>query len=191
MCKEQIKAEEVVFKKPRQPSKKRTYSNQLTDCVKIFCGVCDQVINLSGLRKHLIKLHKMGTSKYSQLYGNPKTQIIKMMYHQCGICRQDVVLDYDALSKHLKNVHKLTGKGASEYNSQHLKMIRVSKSMRAIRAEATIATTTTTAPTVSPQTEATTLSLRVAPVPTCNLCTRLFRSNMQLKMHMRREHADK
>ena len=192
-----MKTEEGVFKKPKPPTKKRTYSNQLTDCVKIFCGICDQIINLSGLRKHL-NIHKIGQGNYTKLYGNPKTQIIKMMYHQCGICRRDVVLDYEALLKHLKTVHKLKGRGISEYNSQHMKM-RLSFSMRAIKADTPISTTTTTMSMATtnlevcveaPTTSASSPSPRVAPVPTCNHCSHLFRSNMQLKMHMRREHPE-
>ena len=190
-----MKSEEIdVFKKPKPPTKKRTYSNTLADCVKIFCGVCDQIINLSGLRKHL-NIHKIGQGNYVKLYGNAKTQIIKMMYHQCGICRQDVVLDYDALSKHLKTVHKVKGRGISEYSNQHLKM-RLSKSIKADTANSATTTTLSRA-TTKPEVcvDASTIpafspSPRVAPVPTCNHCSRLFRSNMQLKMHMRREHAD-
>ena len=206
MCKEEPTSslnmkgvEEGVFRRPRAPLK-RTYSSQLSECVKVFCGVCDQIVNLSGIRKHLFNIHKMGRNNYIKLYGNPKTQIIKMVHHQCGICRQDVVLDYDALSKHLKTVHKLKGQGLTEYNSQHLKMIRVSKSMRAVKVDTSNPATTFMTPKVSPTPEGpveaptttppSTTNPRLAPVPTCNLCTRLFRSNMQLKMHMRREHAD-
>ena len=114
-----------VFKKPKlatPPAFKklpsRLYSNSLASCVKTFCCECDQAINLSGLRKHINHNHKyLSIMKYKELYGNPKTQIIQMVYHTCALCKKDIVNDYVALMKHLKGQHKTS---MAKYGSEHM-----------------------------------------------------------------------
>ena len=83
-----------VFKKPKtitSPTTKkapsRLYSNSLADCVKTFCCECDQQVKLSVLRKHLARHHKhLSMPQYTELYGQPKKQIIEMVYHNCALC---------------------------------------------------------------------------------------------------------
>ena len=177
------------FKKPRTADipRKRSYSNNLIDCVKTFCCECDQVINLSGLRKHLLNKHKVNAKDYVKVYGNPKMQVIQMVYHKCGLCKKTIVLDYDVLVKHLKLAHKIKGKAVTDYNNSFLKMIvdktggkksKYNKQKQQQSGTPQVKSSTSSSPTT-----------RLAPVPTCNHCSRLFTSNMQLKMHMRRDHV--
>ena len=192
------------FKLPRPVllTRKKQYSSKLADCVKIFCCECNQVVALSGIRKHLSGIHKMTITEYRGLYGNPEKQIIRMVFHSCGVCQKDVVLDYLQLVKHLRKEHSIKGKAFTEYNNKFLKMIRVrnqskrstspptKKSMKKVEESLTTPSTPTTTTKEEPGPFTTTsTSPRVAPVPTCPLCSRHFKSNMQLKMHTRREHG--
>ena len=83
--------EEAEFKRPRPVPlvRKKQYSNMLADCVKTFCCECDQAIKLSGLRKHINHNHKyLSIMQYKELYGDPKRQIIQMVYHTCTLCKK-------------------------------------------------------------------------------------------------------
>ena len=200
--------EEGDFKRPRPVPlvRKKQYSNRLADCVKIFCCECDQVVTLSGVRKHLAGVHKMVMTEYRQLYGNPEKQIIRMVYHSCKVCRKDVVLDYLQLGKHLKKAHKIKGAAVTEYNNKYLEMLRVKnpskKSTSPPSKKASKNPVEPMTPSPTPQITPTTVSKeetspptptstspRLAPLPTCTRCSKVFKSNMQLKMHTRREHG--
>ena len=96
----------------------RLYSNSLVNCVKTFCCECDKPINLSGLSKHLVKHHKhLSNMQYKQLHGDPQDQIIQMVFHNCALCKKDIVNDYVALMKHLKGQHKTS---MAKYSSEHM-----------------------------------------------------------------------
>ena len=107
---------DLVFKQPnitknisrKVPTRStRIYSNNMSDCIKTFCCECDEVVNMSGLRKHL-RRHGMSLVEYRNLYGDHYTQVIQMVFHTCIYCKEDIVLDYDTLKKHLRIVHRLT-----------------------------------------------------------------------------------
>jgi hypothetical protein len=108
-----------IFKKPSSANRPptRVYSNNLSDSVKTFCCECDQVVNLSGLRKHLQRVHQQSIAQYRELYGDPATQIIQLVHHTCTICSQDLVLDYDVLLRHLRTVHRTS---LAQYGDRHM-----------------------------------------------------------------------
>ena len=82
------------------------YSNNLSDNVKTFCCQCDKVVTLSGLEDH-IKVHsKMTMKEYKELYGDLKRQIIKPVYHNCGLCSKDLLLDSSVIKNHLRKKHQ-------------------------------------------------------------------------------------
>ena len=83
------------------------YSNNLCDSVKTFCCSCDKVVTISGLEDHTQSHHKMTVEEYKPLYGNPKTQIIKLVFHQCGLCSEDMLMDCHVMEKHVKKVHQM------------------------------------------------------------------------------------
>ena len=102
----QPKVTKIISRKvPTAPT--RIYSNNMSDCIKTFCCECDEVVNMSGLRKHL-RRHGMGLVEYRNLYGDHYTQVIQMVFHTCMYCKEDIVLDYDTLKKHLRIVHRMT-----------------------------------------------------------------------------------
>ena len=240
-----------VFKKPKlatPPAVKkppsRLYSDSLASCVKTFCCECDQAVNLSGLRKHINHKHKyLSIMKYKELYGDPKRQIIQMVYHTCAFCKKDIVNDYVALLNHMKAQHKTS---MAKYSSEHMtkyekiaprpassilvkptnsirvpsksilrgdlvledgtKITTVKKSV-APTSPSSNSTSRSTSPTgnISPSSTSScstflsstssfstssspSSSPRVSS-PSCSPCSRVFRSNMELKMHKRRVHV--
>ena len=106
-----------VVKKTKTITPTKMFSNTLTNCVKMFCGECDQVVNVSNLRRHLRRDHDKTIAEYRTAYGDPQTQIIQMVYHTCVLCRRAVVLDYDILLHHLRLEHSTN---LAKYGSQHM-----------------------------------------------------------------------
>ena len=220
--------------KKAKASASRIYSNKMEEAVKTFCWLCDQVISLSGLTKHLRGVHKESAVEYREKFGEPKKQLLKLVFHKCGICSKDILLDYLVLVKHLRKAHRIKGAATSEYNSKYMDMIQPktrklkpketptksqtgsfstppstpftapkppsslhshspASSISSSPGTSSRSTTSTLknstssilppSPTPSPAT-----SPRLAPVPQCSTCSRQFKSNMHLKMHLRKEH---
>ena len=188
----------------------RVYSNKMEDSVKTFCWECDQAISLSGLTKHLRGVHKKSVLEYKEMYGEPKKQLLRLVHHKCGVCNEDVLLDYLVLVKHLRKAHNIKGAATSEYNSKFMDMIQpkklkaketpikeqtstfstppstpfaIPKPPSSLPPSSPSSSSTSSSPTPSP-----TSSPRLAPVPQCSTCARQFKSNMHLKMHLRKEH---
>ena len=192
----------------------RMYSNRMEDSVKTFCWECDQAISLSGLTKHLRGVHKKSVVEYREMYGEPKKQLLRLVHHKCGVCNEDILLDYLVLVKHLRKAHNIRGSATSEYNSKYMDMIQ--PKIRKMKSNETPVklqsaafstppstpfavpkppsslpssspssslTSSLSSPTSSPKS-----SPRLAPVPQCTPCDRQFKSNMHLKMHIRKEH---
>ena len=83
------------------------YSNNLKNSVKTFCCECNKAVTLTGLKEHILSHNKMTVKDYKQLYGNPRTQIIYLVYHQCGLCGEDLLLDHKVLEKHVRRSHQV------------------------------------------------------------------------------------
>ena len=201
-----------IKKKTKVLAMNRVYSNRMEDSVKTFCWECDQAISLSGLTKHLRGVHKKSVVDYREMYGEPKKQLLRLVHHKCGVCQEDILLDYLVLVKHLRKAHNIRGAATSEYNSKYMDMIQPKKlkgketplkgqlaafltppstpfavpkppSSLPTSSPSSSSSSTSSSPTPSP-----TSSPRVAPVPQCTPCARQFKSNMHLKMHLRKEH---
>ena len=110
--------------KNAKASASRIYSNKMEEAVKTFCWLCDQVISLSGLTKHLRGVHKKSAVEYREKFGEPKKQLLKLVFHKCGICSKDILLDYLVLVKHLRKAHRIKGAATSDYNSKCMDMIQ-------------------------------------------------------------------
>ena len=161
----------------------RTYSNSLSNCIKTFCCECDQVVNLSGMQKHLKRIHQQSIMEYRKIYGNPQKQVIQMVYHSCSICQEDVVLDYQTLLKHLRK-HKTN---MSKYSSQYMttsSALVVRPIAKEVESPKVVQT-----PSLRLEKETQVTITRKSSSPECSSCSRAFRSNMELKMHNRRLHA--
>ena len=213
MCAKETKttaAPALTKKKSKTLAMKRVYSNRMEDSVKTFCWDCDQAISLSGLTKHLRGVHKKSVVEYREMYGEPKKQLLRLVHHKCGVCKEDILLDYLVLVKHLRKAHNIRGAATSEYNSKYMDMIQpkklkvketplkgqpasfptppstpysAPKPPSSLPTSSPSSSTGSCSPTPSP-----TSSPRLAPVPQCSPCARQFKSNMHLKMHLRKEH---
>ena len=93
--------------KPRKMRGAKLFSNDPLMSVKVFCNLCDNVYAMSGLRKHLAHKHSMTATKYASLFGHPRKQIIQKIYHNCAICKEEMLLDTDFISRHTQKQHRL------------------------------------------------------------------------------------
>ena len=220
--------------KKAKASASRIYSNKMEEAVKTFCWLCDQVVSLSGLTKHLRGVHKKSAVEYREKFGEPKKQLLKLVFHKCGICSKDILLDYLVLVKHLRKAHRIKGAATSEYNSKYMDMIQPkTKKLKTKETPTKEKTASFSTPPSTPfaapkppsslhssspassissspgtslrnssssmkNSSSSTLpsspspspisSPRLAPVPQCSICLKQFKSNMHLKMHIRKEH---
>ena len=85
----------------------KVFSNDPTKCVKTFCCMCDQIVTVTGLRKHVKGHHKITLTQYKELYGDHKKQIIQLVFHKCFFCKKSLLLDTDEISTHLKKAHQV------------------------------------------------------------------------------------
>ena len=83
----------------------KVFSNDVRKSCKTFCCECDKVVTLSGMRKHVKTWHQMTFTAYKELYGNPRMQIIQLVYHKCAFCKSSILFDTDDMSKHMKKKH--------------------------------------------------------------------------------------
>ena len=58
----------------------------------------------------------MSIKDYVERFGNYRTQIIREVYHKCGICQEELLLDGDELHKHSRKHNMLM----SEYNAKFI-----------------------------------------------------------------------
>ena len=164
----------------------RTYSNSLSNCIKTFCCECDQVVNLSGMQKHLKRIHQQTIMEYRKRYGNPQKQVIQMVYHSCSICQEDVVLDYQTLLKHLRKHKTNMSKSSSQYMTTSSALVVRPIAKKVVSPKVVQASSLR----LEKKTQVTITRKSSSPSsPECTSCSRVFRSNMELKMHKRRIHA--
>lgn len=96
-------------------------SDDLADCVRTLCQICQASFTLTAMRSHTLSKHKLQITKYKELYG--PFQIIEHVFHKCHLCGKIVLLDNDALGGHIKGVHKMKEK---EYNERFMTYSRPS-----------------------------------------------------------------
>ena len=152
----------------------KNYSNNMKDAVQTFCGECDKAMYLSEVKDHIKSRHKLEFTEYNRIYKNPSAQLIKITYHKCKLCRKELVLDETKVIQHLKKCHSRTA--FTEYKHRFL-------SEESTNGKGFVSTASAL-PSLKPQE---TFSRR-APWPECSSCGRNFKSNMHLKMHIRRDH---
>ena len=181
--------------KKRNNQMHKNYSNNVKDAVQTFCGDCDKTLFLSELEDHIESQHKLSLSEYNKFYRKASTQLIRITYHKCKLCRKDTVLDKIRIVQHLKKCHG--GTSFIEYKRQFLTETSTnSKSQELVSTASVLPRSNPFAPLarsmLAPREQ---LSIqpeevlsRRAPWPECSSCGRNFKSNMHLKMHIRREH---
>ena len=150
----------------------KLFSNDPSKSCKTFCCSCDQVITLSGLRKHVKSRHQMTHTEYKEMYGNPRKQIIQLVYHKCGFCQQSVLLDTDDLSKHLKKSHQASYKEyIVRYMTNQQNNVPTTKLQNVNEKKVDPVKQTKETPLV---------------IIRCDECPKTFKQNIQLKVHKRK-----
>ena len=99
--------DKIVSENPRKMKPRRRMSNDPQQSVKVFCAVCDQVYQMSGLRKHVAHKHGLTLTRYREMYGDLRKQIIQLVHHACVLCKQVLLLDTEDISKHVSKKHKM------------------------------------------------------------------------------------
>eukprot|EP00092_Neocalanus_flemingeri_P038849 GFUD01042295.1.p1 GENE.GFUD01042295.1~~GFUD01042295.1.p1 ORF type:complete len:186 (-),score=45.34 GFUD01042295.1:39-596(-) len=162
---------------PQQDKAKQTskmMSNDPTKSCKTFCCECDQAVTLSGLRKHVKARHQMSLTEYKELYGNPRMQIINLVYHKCSFCQRSILLDTDDLSKHLKKQHQTSYKDYIVRYMNQQNTVQPTKVGNIVMKKVE--------PVVE-QNEAPLILIR------CDECPKTFKQNIQLRAHKKKHLA--
>jgi hypothetical protein len=151
----------------------KVFSNNLRMSSKTFCCECDKVVTLSGMRKHVKTWHKMTFTAYKELYGNPRMQIIQLVYNKCAFCQSSILFDTEDMSKHMKKKHKTSYK---EYITRYMTKPRSNSPAAQL-------------PTPVQKKEPVPIEKKSTPllvVIRCDQCPRTFKQNIQLKIHKRK-----
>jgi len=109
-------------------SSTKKFSNSMKDAVKTLCKICSEAVSLTTMRGHTKGTHKMSIAEYKEKYGNHRTQMIEEVYHECGLCKEAILLDSDDIAHHLKKCHQITHK---DYNSRFMTLIKNDKTPKA------------------------------------------------------------
>ena len=151
----------------------KVFSNNLKMSCKTFCCECDKAVTLSGMTKHVKTWHQMTLTAYKDLYGNPRKQIIQVVYHKCALCKSSILSDTTDMSKHLKKNHQISYK---EYSARLMAMIQpisqASQMKATVKKEEVLSVDNTTGSSLV--------------VIRCDQCPRTFKQNIQLKIHKRK-----
>ena len=89
------------------------YSNQMKDSVQSYCQICKIPQTFTRMRSHTKSRHDISITDYKKQYGQLIENIVELIYHKCGICNKDILLDGDTLATHAKG-HGVTHKAYSE-----------------------------------------------------------------------------
>ena len=210
----QARSKTKTSEKPRKMRAAKQMSNDPNMSCRVFCNMCDKLYILSGLRKHVAKKHSITFTEYKRRHGDPKRQIINMVYHSCRLCKKRVILDTEELSKHLK-VHKL---GYTQYMKEHMEKGSGLIRPRSVSSSPPVSpqprtqfpTVPSLPPTPPPSPPLTIPSIKKEPQETlsyfpvkeepvevispsmviiqCHQCFRVFKQNKQLLVHMKKNH---
>ena len=94
------------------------YSNDMKDACRVKCKICDKGVTMSTMRRHVREVHCLELTEYTEIYGDPKKHIVKKMYHQCGVCKEVLLLDVLEIGTHLKRSRH--GISHKEYNARYM-----------------------------------------------------------------------
>ena len=98
----------------------KVFSNDMTDACKTICKICQVELALTCMRGHTKSAHSMTVKEYKEQFGNYRDQIVRKVYHKCGVCTDEMLLDADTIHLHVRR-HEITLK---EYNAKFVKRAR-------------------------------------------------------------------
>ena len=93
----------------------KTLSNNMKDAVQTTCKICHNTFTLTSMRSHTKKSHNMAIRKYREVYG--QLELIKHIYHKCGLCSSVMIIDSDTIMCHLRVKHRISH---ASYNAQFM-----------------------------------------------------------------------
>ena len=93
--------------------KNSRYSNHMKDAVRSYCRICKVPQTFTIMRSHTKSRHGISITDYKKKYGQLIENIVEVIYHKCGICNKDILLDGDTLATHAR-FHGVTHKAYSE-----------------------------------------------------------------------------
>ena len=96
----------------------RIYSNDMAHCCKHQCRVCNKIYTMTAMRGHT-RTHNITIKEYTDKYGSPRDNIITEVWHKCGLCFKEFLLDSDNVHKHA-NWHQMKLK---EYNARFITLV--------------------------------------------------------------------
>ena len=158
----------------------------MRDAVQTFCGECDKTMFLSELKDHILSQHELSLSEYKRFYRKPSTQLIRPTYHKCNLCWKDIVLDKTRIVQHMQKSH--SGNSFAEYKHQFLAETSTNGKGQELVSMLSNPAASMSPSKKKPSSQPQKFLSRRAPWPECSTCGRNFKSNMHLKMHIRREH---
>merc|ERR1719184_196449 len=97
----------------------KVFSNDMADCCTHRCRVCGRETTLTSMRAHTKTHHGMNIKEYTDMYGDYRTQMAREVYHKCGLCGEELLLDGDELHKHC-NRHRIRMK---EYTAEFVVLL--------------------------------------------------------------------
>ena len=86
----------------------KIFSNDMKDCCKHRCRLCNKVYTLTAMRGHCKMIHQMSIKEYQFRHGNVRDMIEVVMWHRCQICNNDFLLDSDEIHKHANIRHRMS-----------------------------------------------------------------------------------
>ena len=110
---QQTKSEEQLREVHKADFEKSRYSNHMKDTVQSYCQICKVPQTFTMMRSHTKSRHGISITDYKKQYGQLIENIVETVYHKCGICNKDILLDGDTLATHAKG-HGVTHKAYSE-----------------------------------------------------------------------------
>ena len=91
----------------------RVYSDDLSDCCKHRCQICQKEYGVTAMRFHAKNKHGTSIREYQEEYGNIKENMTKVVWHKCKLCPEEFLLDTDDIHRHATIKHQISLK---EYN---------------------------------------------------------------------------
>jgi hypothetical protein len=79
-----------------------------------------------SLEEHILSHNKMTIKEYKKLYGIPRTQITQFVFHKCGICTEELLLDVNIITKHVKKCHQM------KFNAYSVKFLSAAKDISGV-----------------------------------------------------------
>ena len=97
-------------------------SNNMADCIKTVCKLCDNVYPVVRMRTHVRVKHDVTIGDYKQRFNiatDRDYELIRKVLHKCGICGIYILLCADVVATHCKK-HRISH---ADYNKRFMEMV--------------------------------------------------------------------